>query len=225
MSRDTLATMVGALSGGLAREWRKFRGDTSGQMRNLFGGNGLSGTLEDAFQNRLSSIGNRQPEQAAGSETGEVAWFDESDFDDTGQTLADGAEIRVFEFTVPAQTGYVWGFGEPSPGGLQNQGTIYFDGQDSAGNDISGKLRLRSENAVGKETGDHGKFSTSRLDAPDRARPSEWHKLPERNMAVVSEDSRLYVTLEVGPESNGETLDVDNTTFDVALTQFEQSRA
>jgi len=83
-------------------------------------------------------------------------------------------------------------------------------------------LRLRSENAVGKETGDHGKFSTSRLDAPDRKRPSEWHKLPERSMSTVTEDSRLYVTLEVGSTSNGETLDVGNTVFDVALTQFEQ---
>jgi len=206
----------------IRRECRRFMADESGQMRNLFGGGGLSGTLDDAVQNRLSGIANRQPEQAEGSEAGEIAWFDESDFEDTGQTLTDGAEIRVFEFTVPAQTGYVWGFGEPSPGRSGNQGTIYFDGQDSAANDVSGKLRLRSENAVGKETGDHGKFSTSRLDAPDRKRPSEWHKLPERSMSTVTEDSRLYVTLEVGSTSNGETLDVGNTVFDVALTQFEQ---
>ena len=222
MSRDTLATMVGALSGGLAREWQKFKADNSAQMRGLFSGSGLSGTLDGALQERLKNLTNRQEEQAAGSESGEVPWFDETDFEDTGQTLTDGAEIRVFEFTVPAQTGYVWGFGEATPGGKDNQGTIYFDGQDSAGNDISGKLRLRSENAVGKETGDHGKFSTSRLDAPDRKRPSEWHKLPERNMASVTEDSRLYVTLEVGSQSDGETLDVDNSVFDVALTQFEQ---
>ena len=207
----------------IAREWNRFRDDKSGQMRGLFGGGGLSGTLEEVFENRFANIGSRSPEQAAGSEAGEVAWFDLSDFIDTGQTLSDGSEIRILEFTVPAQTGYVWGFGEPSPGRSNNQGTIYFDGQDSAGNDISGKLRLRSENAVGKETGDHGKFSTSRLDAPDRARPSEWHKLPERNMAVVGEDSRLYVTLEVGTQSDGETLDVANSVFDVALTQFEQS--
>ena len=206
----------------LRREYDRFRDDTSGQMRNIFGGNGLQGTLDGALQDRLKGLTNRQPEQAEGSEAGEVAWFDETDFDDTGQTLTDGAEIRVFEFTVPAQTGYVWGFGEPSPGRSGNQGTIYFDGQDSVGNDVSGKLRLRSENAVGKETGDHGKFSTSRLDAPDRKRPSEWHKLPERSMAVVSEDSRLYVTLEVGATSDGNTLDVANSVFDVALTQFEQ---
>ena len=222
MSRDTLSAMVGALSGGLAREWRKFRGDTSGQMRNLFGGNGLQGTLDGALQDRLSQITNREPEQAAGSETGEIAWFDENDFYDTGQTLSAGAEIRVLEFTVPAQTGYVWGFGEAAPGKQDNQGRIYFDGQDSTGGDVSGKIRLRSENAVGKETGDHGKFSTARLDAPDRGVPSEWHPLPERNMAVVSEDSRLYVTLEVGEENDGNTLDLANSTFDVALTQFEQ---
>jgi hypothetical protein len=207
----------------IRQEFERFASDTSGQMRGIFGGGGLSGTLQDVFDERLSSLGSRSPEQAAGSERGEVAWFDESDFVDTGQTLTDGSEIRVFEFTVPAQTGYVWGFGEPSPGRQGNQGTIYFDGQDSAGNDISGKLRLRSENAVGKETGDHGKFSTSRLDAPDRSRPSEWHKLPERNMAVVGEDSRLYVTLEVGSGSDGETLDVSNSVFDISLTQFEQS--
>lgn len=204
------------------REYRRFRDDESAQLRNLFGGGGLSGSLEDVVDNRLSQLGNRQSEQAQGSEPGEVAWFDASDFSDTGQTLSDGDEIRVFEFTVPAQTGYVWGFGEAVPGKAENQGRIYFDGQDSAGNDVSGKLRLRSENAVGKETGDHGKFSTARLDAPDRGTPSEWHSLPERNMAVVSEDSRLYVTLEVGSTSDGETLDVSNSTLDVALTQFEQ---
>ena len=204
------------------REWRRFRSDESGQLRNLLGGGGLSGSLDEIVQNRLSGIGSRQNEQAQGSESGEIAWFDEGDFTDTGQTLSDGDEIRVFEFTVPAQTGYVWGFGEAAPGKAENQGRIYFDGQDSGTNDVSGKLRLRSENAVGKETGDHGKFSSARLDAPDRKRPSEWHSLPERNMAVVSEDSRLYVTLEVGSTSDGNTLDVSSSTFDVALTQFEQ---
>jgi hypothetical protein len=203
-------------------EIRRFLSDEKGQLQNLFGGGGLAGTLEDVFADRMGQLGNRSPEAARGSEAGEVAWFDAADFSDTGQTLADGAEIRVFEFTVPAQTGYVWGFGEAAPGRAGNQGRIYFDGQDSAGNDVSGKLRLRSENAVGKQTGDHGKFSTARLDAPDRARPSEWHPLPERAMPVTSEDSRLYVTLEVGATSDGETLDVGNTVFDVALTQFEQ---
>jgi len=209
----------------IKREWAKFRDDNSGQMRNLFGGSGgLRGSLEGIVDNRLQGITQRSPEQAQGSEPGEIAWFDSADFEDTGQTLTEGSEIRVFEFTVPAQTGYVWGFGEPSPGKSDNQGLIYFDGQDSAGQDVSGKLRLRSENAVGKETGDHGKFSTSRLDAPDRERPSEWHKLPERNMAVVEEDSNLYVTLEVGEDSDGNTLDVANSVFDVALTQFEQGQ-
>jgi hypothetical protein len=191
-------------------------------LHDMFGQNGLAGTLENVVQNRMGAVGSRQPEQAAGSEAGEVAWFDADDFTDTGQTLADGSEIRVFEFTVPAQTGYVWGFGEPAPGRAGNQGRIYFDGQDSAGNDLSGKLRLRSENAVGKNTGDHGKFTTARLDAPNRARPSEWQALPERSMPVVAEDSRLYVTLEVGSTSDGNTLDVSNSTFDVALTQFQE---
>lgn len=214
--------MSNKITNALTREYRRFRDDNSGQLRNIFGGGGLSRNLDSMVEERLSGLVNRQEEQAQGSEAGEIAWFDEDDFDDTGQTLADGAEIRVFEFTVPAQTGYVWGFGEAAPGKAENQGRIYFDGQDSAGNDVSGKLRLRSENAVGKETGDHGKFSTARLDAPDRGTPSEWHPLPERNMAVVSEDSRLYVTLEVGSTSDGETLDVSNSTFDIALTQFEQ---
>jgi hypothetical protein len=191
-------------------------------LHDMFGQNGLAGTLEGVVQNRMNAVGKRQSESARGSEAGEVAWFDSDDFTDTGQTLADGSEIRVFEFTIPAQTGYVWGFGEPAPGRAGNQGRIYFDGQDSGGNDISGKLRLRSENAVGKNTGDHGKFSTNILDAPDRSRPSEWHALPERSMPVVSEDSRLYVTLEVGSGSDGNTLDVGNSTFDVALTQFQE---
>jgi hypothetical protein len=182
----------------------------------------MASSIDDVIKQRANSITGRQNEAAAGSEAGEVAWFDADDFTDTGQTLADGSEIRVFEFTVPAQTGYVWGFGEPAPGRAGNQGRIYFDGQDSAGNDVAGKLRLRSENAVGKMTGDHGKFSSARLDAPDRARVSEWHPLPERNMAVVGEDSRLYVTLEVGSTSDGNTLDVGNSTFDVTLTQFQQ---
>jgi hypothetical protein len=191
-------------------------------LHDMFGGNGLAGTLEGVVQNRMNAVGQRQSESARGSEAGEVAWFDADDFTDTGQTLADGSEIRVFEFTTPAQTGYVWGFGEPAPGRAGNQGRIYFDGQDSGGNDVSGKLRLRSENAVGKNTGDHGKFSTNILDAPDRSRPSEWHALPERAMPVVEEDSRLYVTLEVGSTSDGNTLDVSNSTFDVALTQFQE---
>jgi hypothetical protein len=191
-------------------------------LQDLFGNGGMSTQLDDIISNRVQGMGARQGEEAAGSAAGEVAWFDADDFTDTGQTLADGSEIRVFEFTVPAQTGYVWGFGETVPGKAGNQGRIYFDGQDSAGNDISGKLRLRSENAVGKQTGDHGKFSTARLDAPDRARPSEWHALPERSMPVVAEDSRLYVTLEVGSGSDGNTLDVGNSTFDVSLTQFQQ---
>jgi hypothetical protein len=217
--------MKDKITNALTREYQKFKADNSAQMRGIFGGGGLSGSLDGALQDRLKNLTNRQEEQAAGSESGEVAWFDENDFEDTGQTLSAGAEIRVFEFTVPAQTGYVWGFGEATAGGKDNQGTIYFDGQDSAGNDISGKLRLRSENAVGKETGDHGKFSTSRLDAPARETPSEWHKLPERNMKSVTEDSRLYVTLEVGNANDSNTLDVANTVFDVALTQFEQGSA
>jgi hypothetical protein len=191
-------------------------------LHDMFGSNGLAGTLEGVVQDRMNAVGQRQSESARGSELGEPAWFDIDDFTDTGQTLSDGSEIRILEFTVPAQTGYVWGFGEPAPGRAGNQGRIYFDGQDSGTNDISGKLRLRSENAVGKQTGDHGKFTSARLDAPNRSRPSEWHPLPERGMAVVEEDSRLYITLEVGSTSDGNTLDVSSSTLDVTLTQFEQ---
>lgn len=190
---------------------------------NILGGGNPVSQLAEQAQNRISGMGGRNEEQATGSEPGEIDWFEVSTFTATGNNLVQNEEVRVFEYTVPAQTGYVWGFGEPQPGKSDNQGAIYADGQDSGTNDLSGWWRLRSENAVGKDVDDHGRFSTGRLSAPGASDPDNWLNLPERNMPVVAEDSKVYVTFEADNTSNaGNSVDTANTQFTTALTQFTE---
>lgn len=168
-------------------------------------------------------VGNaaRNFEQPQGSENGDRDVFTENRFSSwTGDNLVDGQFVEFANYRVPAQTGYVWGYGEPAPGKDQNQGRIYADFQGDTPSGVVGRLRLESSNAVGKNKEDHGTYHTSELSA-NLSDKRTWQKLPEAPMDIVTEDSYLRAFFEYdAAASTDSTLDQTNSTVRISTTEF-----
>lgn len=188
---------------------RKFLNDDRGQL-------GLGNILNQA----RGGIG-QALETPSGSRGADRDMFTENRFDTwTGDSLTDGAFVELANFSVPAQTGYTWGYGEPSEGKSDNQGRIYFDPQGDTPSDTVGRLRLNSRNAVGKNRADHGTFHSSELRQTLTDRRT-WPFLPERDMPIVSEDSVLYLEFEYDSSaSTDSTVDQTNSTLRMNVTEF-----
>lgn len=178
------------------------------------------------LQNLLNNAG-RAFEQAKGSENGDRDMVTENRFDSwTGGNLVDGEFVELAYFTVPAQTGYTWGYGEPAEGKSDNQGRIYFDAlstdenADGSADDVVGRIRLESRNAVGKNKEDHGTFHTSELEQTLTDRRT-WPFLPEANMPIIGEDSQLVMQFEYDSSASvGTKVDQTNSTFRASVTEF-----
>lgn len=171
--------------------------------------------------NQLMGGVSRAVEQAQGSEGGDRDMLTENRFDTwNGDSLVDGEFVELAYFTVPAQTGYTWGFGEPREGKSDNQGRIYFDPQGDTPSDTVGRLRLESRNAVGKNIEDHGTFHSSELRQTLTDRLT-WPFLPERSMPIVGEDSQLVLKFEYDSSaSTDSTVDQSNSTLRVQVSEF-----
>lgn len=175
------------------------------------------------IQDMLSGLGvggGRANEQATGSERGDHDTFTENRFSTfRGSNLVNGEFTELGVFVVPAQTGYVWGFGEPKSGKSDNQGRWYADPADGSGNTV-GRIRLRSRNAVDKGIEDHGTRHTSELRQTLTDRRT-WPFLPEANMPIVGEDSKMYVEFEYdSAASTGSSITTADSTFRIAVTEF-----
>lgn len=174
--------------------------------------------LLDNLTGGMSGITSENSEQ---SRNGDRDTFTENRMNAwTGDNLVDGSFVELFNYQVPAQTGYTWGYGEPVPGKADNQGRIYFDAQGDTPENVEGRVRLNSRNAVGKNREDHGTFHTTELRQTLGDRTT-WVLLPERSMPLVGEDSYLYGEFEYDSNASVDSsIDSDNSTMRINATEF-----
>lgn len=160
-------------------------------------------------------------ETPPGSENGERDTFTEGRFTSWhGSSLVADQFSDLATFSVPAQTGYTWGYGEPTAGKKDNQGRIYADLQSSTPNQSYGRLRLYSVKSTGKQPDDHGTFHSTELNQTLNDRTT-WPFLPERDMPIIGEDSELKLRYELDSSASTDS-DVDQTesTIRINTTSF-----
>ena len=186
-----------------------------------FGLRGAASDLEGIARRRMGSVGSRTQEQARGSGDGEFHTFRVFDeFEDVGLSdLEEGRWVVTNELTVDPQVGYVWGYAEPN---TPNQGRIYGDIRDSDGdgdNPVPVKVQLYSDNARQNAPEGHGSWDGDELNQT-KSRRDSWVPLPERDMPMIREDSRLKVRM-MALEENPNSIDEGNSTLIVNATEFE----
>lgn len=177
--------------------------------------------LQDVAQQRMNQLGGRPAEQARGSENGEFHTFrvtDEFTEVDT-DALVEGRWVVAYELSIDPQVGYVWGFGDA---GHPNQGRVYADIRDDTvdENPIAVKIQLYSDNARQKDPEAHGAWDGEELNQT-KARRDSWVPLPERDMPIIDEDSRLQIRMKALEDAPG---NVGSAASDLIVnaTEFEQ---
>jgi len=180
----------------------------------------MAGPLQNLISGATGSLG-QALERPQGSEAGDRDTFTENRFTSWhGGSLVGDQFSDLAVFSVPAQTGYSWGYGEPAPGKLENQGRLYADLQSATPNQSFGRVRLYSRKSTGKRPDGHGTFHSTELNQTLGDRTT-WPFLPERDMPVVSEDSELIVRYELDTASSIDSdVSQSGSTIRINVTEF-----
>ena len=139
---------------------------------------------------------------------------------------AAGVKARIWEFTVPAQLAYTWGFGNPNQ--PDNQGHLWFCGLDTNIDFSIGIVLLSHENhsrrqAVPVFEFNDGGSHTSTVTTLATSRSNDKNQnlaIPEggyRNAPLVGQDSRLVIDYTTITAATA----IDNIGFDIPVTVYE----
>lgn len=143
--------------------------------------------------------------------------FDDGEF---GGSMAADQYSRVATYTVPSGTRVAWGYGKAS--NEANQGYLYVELVDDAGNPVEGTLRLAQTSPTERRHMVVADYDTSELKG-DRSDRTRQVPLPEQiDKPLVKADSKIVVEFE--PDDGAETIDGDQCEISLPVTEYDLNR-
>lgn len=143
--------------------------------------------------------------------------FSEDDFDNFGGDFTAGEWGRLAEYEVPAGTEAAWGYGKAKL--PENQGYIFVELVDDAGNTVHGVLRIAQESPTGREWTAVKDLDTTELNGSKSNREQK-KPLPEQVEHDVNERDEVMV-LEFQPSTTATIPDAANHNGDVSIPWTE----
>jgi hypothetical protein len=145
--------------------------------------------------------------------------FNINNFDSWGGDVTAGKYTEIGRFRIPSSTEYSWGYG--SANAPTNQGYLYADLYDDAGNEVEGTIRFTIQSATGRQEIVVADFDTEKLDASKSNREQQVPFPEQVSTPKASEDS--YLVVKFDPASNVTLDDGSNSEVILPVTEYDLS--